>query len=163
MDLTKLARSQASPEEVAARHEICKGCDQLVAGQCRACGCPIPGKLRFAVASCPLGKWQAIPLPSSLSYESQAPALEPLTLAGMAKSFFGSALKFAASGFPVTPLERLEERLALCASCEHWNADGFGGTGQCRACGCSTQAKLRMATAECPIQKWGAVAARGEG
>lgn len=161
MDLTKLARSQASPEEVAARHEICKGCDQLEGGKCRACGCPIPGKLGFARAACPLGKWQAIPLPPAPEAgEPTVAALEPPTLAGMAKSFFGSALKFAASGFPVTPLEQLEARLALCAACEHWNAEGFGGTGQCRACGCSTQAKLRMATAECPIGQWGAVAAR---
>jgi hypothetical protein len=28
------------------------------------------------------------------------------------------------------------------------------GTGRCSKCGCSTWAKLRMASEKCPIDKW---------
>jgi hypothetical protein len=79
------------------------------------------------------------------------------TLVGMAKSFLESAAKFAASGFRVTPIDKLTERLAICQACEHLKPEGFGGTGQCGVCGCSIKAKTRMATTDCPAGKWGPV------
>jgi len=63
---------------------------------------------------------------------------------------------WADKGFPVVTKEQLASRLAICKGCEFWDQKGFGNTGKCTKCGCSTQAKLRMATAKCPIDKWDA-------
>jgi hypothetical protein len=72
-------------------------------------------------------------------------------------SLSSSAVNWAGNGFPVVTKEQLETRLATCKGCEFWDQKGFGNTGKCTKCGCSTQAKLRMATAKCPIDKWGAI------
>jgi hypothetical protein len=70
----------------------------------------------------------------------------------------GSAIKAAAdwtkSGFPIPDPETFNARLETCKGCEFWDESGFAKTGRCRKCGCSTQAKLRMATEKCPIGKW---------
>lgn len=67
----------------------------------------------------------------------------------------GSALvNFAKSGFPPTDIEALNVREAICKSCDLWDPSAFGGTGRCNKCGCSTWAKLRMATEKCPLDKW---------
>jgi hypothetical protein len=84
--------------------------------------------------------------------------MNAIKLVGMAKSFFDSAAKFAASGFPITPIEILEARLKVCESCENLQPEGFAGTGQCGLCGCSIKMKTRMATTECPAGKWGPIA-----
>jgi hypothetical protein len=65
--------------------------------------------------------------------------------------------RFARSGFHTTPPDILAEREATCRACPEWDAAAMGGTGRCRKCGCSTWAKLRMATERCPIGKWEAV------
>lgn len=39
------------------RFNICKACDQFVAGFCKQCGCFMKAKTTINVASCPLGKW----------------------------------------------------------------------------------------------------------
>jgi hypothetical protein len=62
--------------------------------------------------------------------------------------------RWAESGFAKTPDDTLKERLKICNDCEFWDAKGFKGTGKCTKCGCSTWAKLRMATERCPIGKW---------
>ena len=68
------------------------------------------------------------------------------------------ALKgFADSGFSSTPQQTLVERESICHSCEKWDFEAFNKTGKCRECGCSTWAKLRMATERCPLGKWDAV------
>jgi hypothetical protein len=68
---------------------------------------------------------------------------------------FGRALhRFANSGFSATPPEILAEREAACCACEWWDASALKGTGRCKKCGCSTWAKLRMATEKCPLGKW---------
>jgi len=72
-------------------------------------------------------------------------------------SLSSSAVHWADKGFPVVTKEQLETRLATCKGCEFWDSTGFIHTGKCTKCGCSTQAKLRMATAKCPIDKWGAI------
>ena len=61
------------------------------------------------------------------------------------------------SGLTIVNQNQLNFRLQICKSCEFWNLNGFHGTGSCKKCGCSTQAKLRMATAKCPVNKWLAV------
>lgn len=153
-----------------SRFSSCKSCEHFDSsafqggGKCLACGCPIQAKLRLAASACPLGKWpsDSVVSPPSLPggkrrpNESQA-ASGPPTISSMAKSFFESATKFVASGFPRTPIEALQVRLDTCGACEHWDSSGFGGTGQCKMCGCSTQVKLRMATTECPIGRWKAI------
>ena len=62
--------------------------------------------------------------------------------------------KFINSGFQVVAPKVLSEREATCRACEWWDAAALKGTGRCRKCGCSTWAKLRMATERCPIGKW---------
>lgn len=165
-----------------SRLEICKGCDQYNAeafegkGQCMACGCPIESRLRIAGAGCPIGKWAAEPTLAGVAFaeravqapQPQAPqelpqAYVPPTITDMAKSFFSSAAQFVAAGLPRTPLEQLQVRLDTCKVCQYWNSEGFAGTGACRQCGCSTQAKLRMATSECPMGYWQAVPPQNEG
>lgn len=162
---------KAGDEVFATRFSHCRVCEFLSGegagrGKCSACGCPIQVKLRLASSSCPAGKWGAV---SGSFSDGAVPAaavggasekLLSTSIPSMARSFFDSAAKFVASGFPRTPIEVLQARLDACSACEHWNPSGFGGTGQCGVCKCSTQLKLRMATAECPLQRWRAF---GEG
>lgn len=71
-----------------------------------------------------------------------------------ANNFVEAIGRWGASGFSTVTPEILSERLEICKGCEFWDRTGFAGTGSCRKCGCSTQAKLRMATEKCPIGKW---------
>lgn len=61
---------------------------------------------------------------------------------------------FARSGFTTTPPEILSAREAACRACDQWDHGALNNTGRCRKCGCSTWAKLRMATERCPLGKW---------
>ena len=73
-------------------------------------------------------------------------------------SRFGSAAhRFARAGFSTTPPEALATRQETCRACPEWDAKALNATGRCRKCGCSTWAKLRMATERCPLGKWEAV------
>jgi hypothetical protein len=78
-------------------------------------------------------------------------------LTDKASSFVKTTTAWVKSGMKVTPDDKLSDRLAICKTCELWDNNGFAGTGSCKQCGCSTQAKLRMATAKCPIDKWGPI------
>jgi len=68
-----------------------------------------------------------------------------------------AASRFARSGFFTSPPEILATREATCRACPEWDAQALNATGRCRKCGCSTWAKLRMATERCPLGKWEAV------
>lgn len=70
--------------------------------------------------------------------------------------------RFARSGFTTTPPEILAEREDTCRACPEWDAQALNATGRCRKCGCSTWAKLRMATERCPLGKWEAVESKPE-
>lgn len=83
-----------------------------------------------------------------------APASDLPTLPGMAKSLTSSVKRWAASGFKVASNELLDQRLSICGGCEFWDSAAFDNTGRCNKCGCSTQAKLRIATEKCPAGKW---------
>jgi len=72
----------------------------------------------------------------------------------MVKTAMLSLSKWAANGAKLSDDQTIESRLNTCKSCEFWNQKGFGGSGRCMKCGCSTWAKLRMATEKCPIGKW---------
>ena len=41
------------------RLEICKSCPKYddLQHRCKECGCPLGAKVKFALDSCPLGKW----------------------------------------------------------------------------------------------------------
>ena len=78
------------------------------------------------------------------------------------KQFGVAFTKFARSGFATAPPEILATREATCRACPEWDAAALNNTGRCRKCGCSTWAKLRMATESCPIGKWKAVSAAPE-
>ena len=82
--------------------------------------------------------------------EDQPNQTFPNKLLGLAKA----TAKWAKEGMPVTNEETLKVRLETCKGCEFWDESGFAKTGRCKKCGCSTQAKLRMATEKCPIDKW---------
>lgn len=68
-----------------------------------------------------------------------------------------AAHRFARSGFAATSPEILAAREATCRACHEWDAAALNATGRCRKCGCSTWAKLRMATESCPLGKWKAI------
>jgi hypothetical protein len=70
------------------------------------------------------------------------------------RSLTTSLTEWAAAGFKVVTAEQFDQRLDECRQCEYWDPQAMAGTGKCRKCGCSTQAKLRLATAQCPIGKW---------
>jgi len=40
-----------------ARYSVCQGCDSLLAGICKECGCLMKQKVKLGMASCPLEKW----------------------------------------------------------------------------------------------------------
>lgn len=79
----------------------------------------------------------------------------PIGVSDMVKNFSRSMANWAKKGFKVVTPEQFEERLKTCQSCDQWNSAALAGTGRCKVCGCSTQAKLRLATEKCPIDKWG--------
>ena len=79
--------------------------------------------------------------------------------AEMLARFGHAAGRFIRHGAPTTPPEILATREATCRACPEWDATALNGTGRCRKCGCSTWAKLRMATESCPLGKWGALPA----
>ena len=91
---------------------------------------------------------------SPLADRQPAKPLKPPPFISMAHNFAKAANKWVNSNFLKTDDASLEMRLEACRKCEFWNAKGFGGTGRCMKCGCSTWAKLRMATEKCPIGKW---------
>lgn len=72
----------------------------------------------------------------------------------MALSFFKSAAVFVAAGMPRASVEEIEQRLGICNACPSFDRDGYGGSGQCRVCGCNMEVKTVMATEACPEGRW---------
>lgn len=81
----------------------------------------------------------------------------PPPIINQLSSFAKSSINFISSGLAVTPDLEIEKRLSICSKCEFWDKEAINKTGRCLKCGCSTWAKLRMATERCPIGKWEAV------
>lgn len=52
-----------TPEQTAARLEICSTCDRydVDTNQCLKCGCPLSWKPTLRSTVCPLGKWPRLP------------------------------------------------------------------------------------------------------
>jgi hypothetical protein len=70
------------------------------------------------------------------------------------KSLAKSAKDFAAGGMEFTDEKTYKERVDICKACEHYDPTGYNGTGKCSICKCSTSAKPKLASAQCPIEKW---------
>ena len=89
-------------------------------------------------------------------YQSKAASqtLKQPSVGGQIKSASSAVSKFVKSGLSITPQDELDKRLSLCQTCEWWDSEALGKTGRCKKCGCSTWAKLRMATEKCPLGKW---------
>ncbi len=51
---------------------------------------------------------------------------------------------------PRSTLEVAKDRLEICRSCPSF----FKGTSQCLECGCIMPAKVKLAEATCPLEKW---------
>lgn len=83
--------------------------------------------------------------------------IHPPSLAQRVGSFSKSMANWAKKGFKIVTPGQFAERLNLCHSCPQWEAKAMAGTGRCKVCGCSTEAKLRLATEKCPLDKWGPV------
>jgi hypothetical protein len=67
-------------------------------------------------------------------------------LAGTVKEVVSQAI----DGGPILAPENIVEyRLGLCKVCPYYDKKLF-----CRACGCITEAKARLAAAKCPEGKW---------
>ena len=76
-----------------------------------------------------------------------------MTLLDMAKNFAREVKVWVEGGAKVVSEQEFQKRAELCAACEFYDAEAFGGRGKCRQCGCSSF-KLFLATTKCPIDKW---------
>lgn len=62
---------RCTDEEIAARHDICTGCEHYDGKACLKCGCPVIrkkqwiSKLSWAGESCPVGKWGPVERPEN--------------------------------------------------------------------------------------------------
>lgn len=83
------------------------------------------------------------------------PRPTPPPLTSQIASATTSFKRWASKGLKLVAENELERRKSICFGCEFWDPEAFQGTGRCLKCGCSTWAKLRMATEACPIGKWG--------
>lgn len=126
--------------------------------RCSNCTCDVD--FSDPCASCPNNKWKKtlcierfklvdIPISSTESSPIKTP-----TISSMVKTATKSTVVWASNGFKIADEKVFEDRLSHCKSCEFWDSEALNGTGRCRKCGCSTWAKLRMATEKCPIGKW---------
>ena len=121
--------------------------------RCAEAGCDYDGDFAEPCSQCPNGHWgpmmcNGFYLPPKKE-NGEMPSVEE-----MAKSIAKSATQWIKGGVKITSESTFKTRLETCHGCEFWNPKGFGGTGRCMKCGCSTWAKLRMATEKCPVGKW---------
>jgi hypothetical protein len=86
--------------------------------------------------------------------DKQAAFKTPPSFLSQVKSFYGASKKFIGAGMLIATEEDVKKRLDICSTCEWWDSAALNKTGRCKKCGCSTWAKLRMATEQCPIGKW---------
>lgn len=75
-------------------------------------------------------------------------------LKDMSRSLTGSVSKWISSGLKMATDTQVESRKNICILCPFWDSSALKNTGRCTKCGCSTWAKIRLATESCPIGKW---------
>lgn len=101
------------------------------------------------------------PAPIVSKLEEKPPSIRrvvaPPSIGKMVASAGKSLTKWVGSGLSKSTQEVIDARLSICKGCEFWDAKALNGSGRCLKCGCSTWAKIRMATERCPIGKWGPV------
>ncbi len=83
--------------------------------------------------------------------------IKPPSAAQMAKTLAESMKSWVRNGFKLATEEQLTERMNICKACPHWDGEALASTGRCLKCGCSTQAKLRLAHEKCPLDLWGPI------
>ena len=129
-----------------------KKCPEIIVTQRKSkCRCSCSVDFSDPCAQCPNSHWG--PIMCDEEFYS-LPENKNFSIGDMAKSMVNSTTRWAKGGLKLTDEPTLKTRLETCHGCEHWNPKGFRGTGRCMKCGCSTWAKLRMATEKCPIGKW---------
>ena len=52
------AAQKAPPGEYARRLELCRGCDELLSGTCRKCGCYVELRAAVKKSRCPYRHWE---------------------------------------------------------------------------------------------------------
>jgi hypothetical protein len=125
---------------------------------CLQCNCPTNKEDPCAI--CPQKKWfQSLCFNFVGDIDLPPQNIDPVqqdlpSIKSMGASFVDSIFNWGKNGFAKTDEKTLKNRIETCQGCEFWNPQGFNGTGRCMKCGCSTWAKLRMATEKCPIGKW---------
>lgn len=62
--------------------------------------------------------------------------------------------KWINSGLKLASKEEIEKRRQICITCPFWDSMALNATGRCKKCGCSTWAKIKLATESCPEKKW---------
>jgi len=77
-----------------------------------------------------------------------------LTLRKMAASAASSIGKWITSGLAVASDSEVERRRNICLNCPYWDSLALKGTGRCKKCGCSTWAKIKLASESCPVGSW---------
>ena len=70
-------------------------------------------------------------------------------------SAISSGKSIVNSGFGMVNEDQFIKRATICNSCDLWDANAFGGIGQCKKCLC-TGYKLKFSASICPLNKWGA-------
>jgi hypothetical protein len=123
--------------------------------RCTQVGCECVADVSDPCAQCPNGNWGPMLCegfyapPEIEKNQHQVPPID-----SMVKSAIQSTARWAKNGLRITDEPTLKTRIQTCRDCSYWNSKGFKNTGRCMKCGCSTWAKLRMATEKCPIGKW---------
>lgn len=79
------------------------------------------------------------------------PAMQEPSVVQIGLSATKALAQFLGSGLKMVSDEVRQQRLQICAECEHHTGM------RCRLCSCFTSAKTRLPHQECPIQKWPAV------
>ena len=72
----------------------------------------------------------------------------PCDVCGRAQKLGESINTWAKAGMPLTNQKDLQTRLGTCKTCEHFKG------GLCDKCGCVIFVKARLATSQCPDNKW---------
>lgn len=141
--MNETKKHRIPPPIVELREMLCPQC---------SCGIDKDDPCSF----CPRGRWKEF-----FCKKNFAPKIypsvngKPPSINEMVQSLAKSAVYWAGSGFRHSNEQTIRHRISICQSCEFWKAEAFNNTGRCMKCGCSTWAKIRMATESCPIGKWG--------
>jgi hypothetical protein len=72
----------------------------------------------------------------------------------MISSASSSIARWINSGLDLASREVVEKRRQICILCPFWDSMALNSTGRCKKCGCSTWAKIKLATESCPEKKW---------